>query len=316
MISLSDIKQVAREVGFDACGVARLRPMEAEARELEAWIARGYHAGMDYMTRYIDLRRDPAGLLAGAQSVIVCLMSYKTDRKYAEGIPRIAAYARSGDYHYSIKRRLEALAERLQTLTPESRARCFVDSAPVLEKAWAVEAGLGYIGRNTLLIHPELGSFVLIGTILTTLPLSEYDTPYPENHCGGCHKCVENCPAGALRADGSLVPNGGLDANRCLSYQTIENRQPIPENLLPRLAGRLFGCDSCQDICPHNAAAPIKNHDIFQPIEGIYDQSAEAWLALSNSAFKRRFGHTPLARAGLRKIKQTIEQAIKRAKEG
>ena len=299
---LSDIKSRAHELGFDACGVARRRTMQAEYTALEAWTGSGRHAGMDYLTRYADLRIDPARLFGGTESVIVCLISYKTARPYSPGIPRIASYARSADYHYTVKQKLEQLLAFIREAVPGTEGRCFVDSAPVLEKNWAVEAGLGWMGRNSLLIHPELGSFCFIGIILTTLRPDGYDPPFAKNLCGNCRKCVDACPVGAIGEDGFI------DARRCLSYQTIENRGPVPDELLPGLGDRLFGCDTCQEVCPWNVKPVDREHRIFAPVEGIYEMGAGDWLALGSGAFKRRFGQTPLARAGLKKLKQTLLQ--------
>ena len=305
MECLAFVKEQALSIGFDACGVARCRPMPEPGRALGEWLRTGRHAGMAFMENHTDLRIDPERLAEGTKSVVVCLISYKTDRKYVDGIPQIASYARCRDYHYVVKQKLEQLLDVLKALSPGITGRCFVDSAPVFEKSWAVEAGLGWTGRHSLLIHPELGSCCFIGTILTSFEPEEYDLPFAENHCGTCRRCIDACPTAAIQEGGSI------DARRCCAYQTIENRGPIPDELVPALGARLFGCDTCQDVCPWNAKPTPQNHAVFEPVEGVYDTTGEEWLGMGSGEFKRCFGRTPLARAGLKKIKQTLRQKNK-----
>jgi epoxyqueuosine reductase len=301
-MELAVLKQHAREAGFDACGAAPCRPMPVEMSRVEAWIRQDLHAGMRFMENHPDLRRDPAMLYPGARSVIVCLMRYPADSGYVPGTPRIAAYARFPDYHYIIKERLAELLVRIRQLDPGCDGRAFVDSGPLLEKSWAVEAGLGWQGRHSLLIHPEFGSFCFIGIILTTLQLNTYDVPYAENRCGSCRRCIESCPTGAI------PERGPIDCRRCLSYQTIENRGAIPGEWVPALGDRLFGCDTCQDVCPWNKCTTLSGHSFFRVEEGLYRVTEQEWLTMGTGEFRRRFGHTPLARAGLKKIKQTLSQ--------
>lgn len=296
---LDILKQTAAALGFDACGAARVRALPDEARRLGGWLRAGCHAGMGYLEKYADLRQDPAALVEGARTVVVCLIGYKSGREYPAGIPQIASYARFADYHRTIKPMLAALLDHFG-----GEGRAFVDTGPVLEKRWAVEAGLGWQGRHSLLIHPRLGSRCLIGTIVTPVELDGYDRPFAENRCGNCRRCVERCPTGAIRADGTI------DCRRCLSYQTIENRGPIPEELLPALGERLFGCDTCQQACLWNESAPQAAHPLFQADEGLFSITREAWLAMGSGEFRRRFGHTPLARAGLKKLKTTLSPDI------
>lgn len=304
MITVPDIKERARLLGFDGCGIARCRPLTEEAPRLRSWLDKGNHAGMEYMANHFDMRIDPSLLIEGTRTVIVCFINYKSDFTYPADIPQIAAYARSTDYHYTLKQRLNSLLEYIGTVVPGTQGRAFVDSAPILERSWAVEAGLGWIGHNSLLINKRFGSFILIGTILTNLelPPDAYDKPYTENHCGGCRQCIDHCPTGAIQ------PGGTIDAGRCISYQTIENRKSIPPGLAALTGNRLFGCDTCQQVCPHNVRTDISRHDIFTPIEGITALTATEWQQMGSGEFKRRFGHTPLMRCGLKKFKQTLEQ--------
>lgn len=296
---LATLKQTAAALGFSACGAARVRPLAEEMARLNEWIGAGCHAGMGYMEKYADLRENPAALVEGARTVIVCLVGYHSDRKYPKNTPQVASCARFADYHRTIGEMLATLMDRLG-----SGGRAFVDTGPILEKRWAVEAGLGWQGRNSLLIHPRLGSQCLIGTIVTPLALDAYDPPFTENRCGTCRRCVESCPTGAIRGEGTI------DCRRCLSCQTIENRGPIPEKLLPVLGDRLFGCDTCQQVCPWNEHAPAAAHPLFQEDESIFPITREEWLAMGSGEFRRRFGHTPLVRAGLKKLKTTLMQRL------
>ncbi|MCD8186817.1 MAG: tRNA epoxyqueuosine(34) reductase QueG, partial [Rikenellaceae bacterium] len=290
MCERSVLQAQALALGFDACGVARCRPMHRVTDTLSRWIGMGLHAQLSYLERNRELQEDPSLLLEGAVSVIVCLMSYKTDREPGVRLPRIAAYARGADYHYVLKEKLSALARFLEQSVPGTRSRAFVDSAPIAEKSWAVEAGLGWIGRNSLLIHPQLGSMCFIGILLTTWVPKQYDSPFTENRCGSCENCRKACPSGAVRLDGLI------DARACLSYHTIENRGEIPKHLLPLLGNRLFGCDACQECCPWNRTATLKNHPEFAPLPDLSVLSTEEWLRMGHGEFKSRFRHSPLFR--------------------
>ncbi len=203
------------------------------------------------MENHREKRNDPSLLVENCRSVIVCLA--RCLRAEPEpGIPFIASYARSDDYHYLLRSRLDQLLGTIRTEYPGVDGKVFTDSAPVMERTWAIEAGLGRIGRNGLLIHPRFGSFCLIGGILTDLEADGYDSPLAteEPDCDGCDRCIVSCPTGAIRKGGMI------DSNRCLSYHTIENRGPVPEPLVPKLGDRLFGCDTCQSVCPGNLDLP------------------------------------------------------------
>lgn len=290
----SAIKKEATEIGFDACGIALCRPLREQKEPFECWINNGYNAGMHYMEDNLDKRIDPTLLIKDTRSVIVCLLNYRKDKQQPEEFPRIASYARSVDYHFFMKAMLNRLLDFILALLPETTGRAFVDSAPVMERNWAVEAGLGWIGKNSLLIHPVLGSQVFIGTILLTAELDEYDSPFGSERCGECDMCIRHCPGGAI------IKKGIIDANRCLSYQTIENRLPVPEYLIPALGNRLFGCDTCLDVCPWNIKKEPSGK-IYGTTEELFNLSAQEWLSMGSGEFKRRFGPTPLSRCGLKK---------------
>ncbi len=293
------IKEAARKIGFDAAGIAPVALLSEEAEHVRRWVREGKHAGMDYMERNEEVREDVRRLVPGAHSVIVTLTNYYDPQPQPAGVPRIAMYARGRDYHAVLKERLHALLREIRQQEPEAEGRCFVDSAPLLEHAWARRAGLGWQGKNTLLIRKGLGSFCFIGTIITTTRFDRYDTPFTANHCGTCRRCVDACPTGALQP-------GSLDARRCISYQTIENKEDCPDELL-RLAGeRLFGCDACQTACPWNARLTPHRTADFLPQGDNMELTAADWLAMSPEQFRERFRGSPLERAGLLRLQKII----------
>ena len=250
-LSSSVVKAVAATVGFDACGLAEATTLTPEEFHLDEWIAHGFHADMHYMEQYRDLRTDPRVLHPGARTVISVLLGYKSSRRM-EGPARIAQYAYGEDYHQRVKRMLYQFISSLRTHYPDFEARPCVDTAPISDKLWAARAGLGWIGRNTLLINPTLGSYCYIGELVTISPADLYDKPI-ENRCGNCHACVDACPNKALTH--SSIPL--LNARRCASYHTIENRaETLPPEI--HLSGYAFGCDCCQLVCPYNQAAPTR----------------------------------------------------------
>lgn len=291
------IHQYASTLGFDRCGIARCRPLEERRDQLQQWLDQGHHGGLTYMERNLDKRLDPTLLVEGARSIIVCAISYK--RPPAQGlITRFASYAWGRDYHSVLKEKLRALFAHIQELIPNTTGRLFVDTAPILEKSWAAEAGVGRIGRNSLLIVPGIGSFVVLGLIVTNAEL-EPDPPLsPIDPCGSCRACVEACPVGAIG------PNRTIDASRCIARRTIEAEPDNEEELY----GWIFGCDTCQQVCPHNRHAPVSPHTCFAPTPGLAEMTANDWLQLTDEEFKHRFRDTPLLRCGLQRIQRRIHE--------
>ena len=285
---------------FDAWGVARVEPIEKEIARLQEWISHGHHGEMQYMARNIEMRANPQELLPEARSMIMVLMNYYPREWQPKESPQIAAYAYSNDYHHIVKSKLTSLAEDINKVIPHQYA-VFCDSAPVMERAWAVRAGLGWIGRNGMLVNPEFGTFTFIGTLITTLKL-EPSSPM-ENRCGTCMKCVEACPTKAI------LKNKTIDARRCLSYQTIEKRGEIDEELRELAGNTLYGCDRCQLACPWNRFAYPHNHPELEPIEGIFDID---WASMTRSEFNYQLKFSPMQRAGLKKIKDRYKQIIER----
>ena len=283
---------------FDAWGVARVEPIEEEIARLKEWVGGGFHGEMQYMLRNIELRTNPCELLPDARSMIMVLMNYYPHEWQSENTPRIAAYAYGNDYHHIVKSKLTQIAEEINKVAPHKYA-VFCDSAPVMERAWAVRAGLGWIGRNGMLVNPRLGTFTFIGTLITTLTLKP--TEPMMNRCGWCRKCIEACPTEAI------LENKTIDARRCLSYQTIEKKGDIDIELTDAAENTLYGCDRCQLACPWNRFAKPHNHPELSPIEGIFELD---WTVMSRSEFNRKLKFSPMQRAGLKKIRARYEQII------
>ena len=285
---------------FDAWGVAHIEPIENEISHLQNWLNHNYHGEMQYMARNITMRANPQELLLEAKSMIMVLMNYYPQEWQPNNQPRIASYAYGNDYHHIIKSKLTKIAEEINNVIPHKYA-VFCDSAPVMERTWAVKAGLGWIGRNGMLVNPKLGTFTFIGTLITTLEL-EPNKPI-ENHCGTCKRCIDACPTGAI------LKNKTIDARRCLSYQTIEKRGEIDEELKELAGNTLYGCDRCQIACPWNRFAKPHNHPELMPIEGIFEID---WSTISRSEFNKHLKFSPMQRAGLKKIKSRYKQIIEK----
>ena len=297
MFDVAQIKELAQEVGFDLCGVAQYSKFEQDRHFLEGWIERGCASSLDYLKRNIECRADANRLVEGAKSVIVCGVSYKNS--VSEGYPadhsaKVASYACTTDYHTTIKQMLFDLCKRLKELNPNFSARCFVDSAPIFEKRYAVEAGLGWIGRQSLLVTPQFGTFVLLGEVVMTAECNAYDTPLETVGCGECRRCIDACP-------NSAVIERHIDTSRCISCATIERRG---EGEKCNLNGWIFGCDECQSICPYNRKAPLSTNPRFAPLFNPVEMTSEDWLALSEEEFSEKFGSTPMKRAGLERLKE------------
>lgn len=286
------VKAAAESLGFVACGIAPLEPSR-HAEALDAWLARGYGGTMRYLHRQAARRKNPGRIVPDARCVVVVLENYLPRTPAGPGV-KIARYARGRDYHDVTLARLEVLAEALRKEGARV-ARPWIDAGPVPERELAQRAGLGWIGKNTMLIRPETGSWVFIGTIFTDLDLAA-DTPFHLDRCGSCTRCLDACPTQAF-----MEPRV-LDATRCISYLTIEQKGPIPEELAPRLEGWAFGCDICNEVCPWNErfAEPTRVA-AFEPDQGGEPDTADPGYfdRMTEDEFAGRFGHTPLERPGL-----------------
>lgn len=298
------IKVRARELGFIACGITHPGP-SAYADRLDEWLAKGYAGTMRYLHRQARRRKDPRLIAPQARSVVVVLDNYYTpDEETDRRPPRIAKYARGKDYHSVTQRRLRQLAEFLRAQGAEL-SRTYADAGPVPERELAQRAGLGWIGKNTMLINPGAGSFFFIGSVFTDLVL-EPDAPYELEHCGSCTRCLDACPTGAL-----LEPRL-LDATRCISYLTIEQKGPIPDPLAARFEGYAFGCDICNDVCPWNQrfARPTSVTE-FQPRRQPVEIGPTFFQDMTEQEFTERFGDTPFERPGLEGMRRNFRAAFR-----
>ncbi len=287
LLSAERVKAAAQTAGFDACGIAAAAPLHEEEWGFDTWLANGYQADMHYMEEHRDMRSDPRILVAGARSVISLVVGYKPSR-LMEGTARIAQYAYGEDYHTRLKHMLYHLIGLLREHYPDFEARPCVDTAPISDKQWAARAGVGWIGRNTLLVNPVVGSYCYVGELVTPSPADHYDTPLADG-CGNCRACVDACPNHALtQKPGTGIPL--LDARRCASYHTIENRaERLPETL--HRSGYAFGCDCCQVVCPVNRTAAVRytlTDERKSQLESLADADA--------TTFKRITKHTALNR--------------------
>lgn len=294
------IKAKALELGFGACGITRSGMLENDSVHLRDWLEAGNHGSMAYMANHFEKRVNPSLLVEGAKSVISVLLNYYTEQKQEDpDAPIISKYAFGKDYHYVLKERLFKLLEYIQTDLSPCQGRVFVDSAPLLEKALAKEAGLGWIGKHTILINPGMGSFVFIGELIIDLELT-YDDPFGNNLCGSCSRCMDSCPTGAI-----IAPLH-LDARRCISYLTIETKEPIPEPLTHELTNRLVGCDICQQVCPWNKRATQQNLEEFRPKKELLSMTREEWMNLEKPKYKELFKGTAVERAGYSRLRNTL----------
>lgn len=293
------IKELAKELGFDHCGIAKAEQLDDDARRLEAWLNKGMHGNMQYMENHFDKRIDPRKLVDGARSVITLLFNYFPSEQQRADAPRISKYAYGQDYHEVIRARLKTMLLRMQERIGPVQGRGFVDSAPVLERAWATRSGLGWVGKNGNLIHKQAGSFFFIATLITDIEL-EYDGPVAD-YCGSCTRCLDACPTQAL------VAPGVVDGSKCISYFTIElKEQLIPDKMKGQFDNWMFGCDTCQDVCPWNRFSKANREAAFTPLPAILNFSTRDWEELTEEAFKNIFRHSPLKRSKFEGIRRNI----------
>jgi epoxyqueuosine reductase len=287
------IKNQALSLGFESCGIARAtRIPESEIAHFHSWLDNKRHAGMEYMTKHSEKRYDPRLLVEGCRSLIVVALNYEPKERQNSEAPRIAKFAYGQDYHKLIRTKLRLLLQKINGQESNIHGRAFTDSAPIAERYWATQAGLGWIGKSHHLIIPGKGSAFLIGELLVDIDLV-YDTPMP-NHCGNCRRCLDACPTKAI--DETL----GIDANICLSYLTIEKRGPFnpKEASLISKNYNLFGCDSCQDACPWNRFSSKNDCPELQPKKDFLETKREDFKKMSEVEFKNLFAGTCLERTG------------------
>jgi epoxyqueuosine reductase len=295
------IRTEAQRLGFEFVGFARAQRLDEEARRLETWLKQGAHGKMGYMENHFDLRIDPTKLVPGATTVICLTFNYHNETLQSDPeAPKISQYAYGQDYHTVIKEKLRELLQFIQDEIGSVDGRCFVDSAPVMEREWAQRAGLGWNGRNTLTIHPKKGSLFFLAEIICDLPLL-YDDPI-RDHCGTCRRCIDACPTEAIAPEGYW-----LDATKCISYLTIELRDEIPAAFKGKIDNWMFGCDVCQDVCPWNRFSQQNTEPAFQPHPELLGLTKRDWLELTEETFSRIFKKSAVKRAKFTGLKRNIQ---------
>ena len=288
------IKAEAQRLGFDVCGIAKAEAVAPEVTAMyNSWINQKKHATMQYLERNCEKRFNPTLLVEGCKSIISVAMNYAPQR----AIEGIANYAQGKDYHKVVKDRLFLLLQSINNIC-KTQGRAFCDSAPVLERYWAVKAGIGYTGRNRQLIIPGKGSNFFLGELLLDIELC-YDTPMEHNFCGNCRKCIDACPGKALSEE-------GLDARKCLSYLTIEYHGELPENIGEKMGFCFYGCDRCQAVCPHNRFATPNSIQELQPAEALLQMTKEKWRTLTKPEYKALFKHSAVERCGYEQLMRNI----------
>jgi len=293
------IKQEAQRLGFLQCGISKAGFLEEEAPRLEKWLNANMHGEMGYMANNFDKRLDPTKLVDGAKSVITVLLNYFPEETQRDPtVPKISKYAYGKDYHHVIKGKLKELVEFINTEIGEVGGRAFVDSAPVMDKAWAAKSGLGWIGKNTNLIHPKNGSFFFIGELILDIELQP-DQPI-RDHCGTCTACIDACPTEAI------VAPYVVDGSKCISYFTIELKDAIPTSMKGQFDDWAFGCDVCQDVCPWNRFSKPNSEPQFNPHPEMLDMTKKDWEELTEDVFKKVFQKSAVKRTKFEGLKRNI----------
>lgn len=294
------IKAEAQRLGFSFVGISRAEFMEEEARRLEAWLNQGFHGEMAYMANHFDLRTDPTRLFPGAKSVVSLAFNYFPKKSQEDPTaPRLARYAYGKDYHQVLRDKLRALLDFIQTHIGDVQGRGFTDSAPILERDWARRSGLGWVGKNTLLIHPKAGSYFFLAELVLDLPL-EPDAPL-RDYCGTCRRCIEACPTNAIAPSGYV-----MDGSRCISYLTIELKGDIPVLFQDKMANWMFGCDICQEVCPWNRFATPHREPAFEPHPQLLAMSARDWEEITEEVFRAVFKGSAVKRTKFSGLKRNI----------
>lgn len=285
----SFIKSEAKRLGFMSCGISKAGFLEEEAPRLEKWLNESRHGQMQYMENHFDKRLDPTLLVDGAKSVISLLLNYYPETIQQEGSYKISKYAYGRDYHFVIKEKLKELLYSIQENIGEVGGRAFVDSAPVLDKAWAAKSGLGWIGKNSNLVTKQVGSFFFIAELVVDIDL-EYDT-VTTDHCGSCTACIDACPTQAI------VDPFVVDGSKCISYFTIELKENIPEEMKGSFNDWAFGCDVCQDVCPWNRFSKPHKEPLFNPNAELLSMTKKDWEEITEDTFRAVFKDSPVKRA-------------------
>ena len=294
------IKNEARRLGFDACGISKATFLEAEAPRLEAWLQNSFHGEMRYMENHFDKRLDPRLLVPGAKSVISLLYNYYPEAIQNESSYQISKYAYGEDYHLVIKKKLNEMVDSMQQIMGKFNARVFTDSAPIMERTWAQKSGLGWLGKNSLLINKSRGSFFFLAEIILDMELI-YDSPFKSDHCGTCTQCIDACPTEAI------LPNNTVDGSKCISYFTIELKEEIPTQYKESFNDWAFGCDICQDVCPWNRFSLPHKEEKFLPDERLLQFEKDDWEEITEDVFKEIFKRSAVKRTKFSGFKRNID---------
>ena len=293
------IKDTAKKLGFQSCGIAKARFLAEEEARLSQWLSQKKQGEMAYMENHFDMRLDPRKLVDGAKSVISLSYNYFTNAKQSDpNAPKISKYAYGEDYHFVVKNKLKSLLAIIQTEIGNVNARVFVDSAPIMEKAWAQQSGLGWIGKNANLINQQNGSFFFLAEIIIDIDLS-YDAPVTD-HCGTCTKCIDACPTEAI------VAPYVVDGSKCISYFTIELKNEFPKEVKGKFDNWMFGCDICQDVCPWNKFAKPHQEKLFEPSTALLSMNKKEWEEITVDTFQVLFKNSAVKRTKFEGLKRNI----------
>lgn len=293
------IKTEAKRIGFLSCGIAKADFLEEEAPRLEAWLTKNMHGEMGYMENHFDKRLDPTKLVEGSKSVVSLLLNYYPKEVQKQNTFKVSKYAYGTDYHFVIKDKLKSLMNFIQEEIGEVNGRVFVDSAPVLDKAWAAKSGLGWMGKHSNLLTKEVGSFYFIAELIIDLEL-EYDTPTTD-HCGTCSACMDACPTQAI------VEPYVVDGSKCISYFTIELKNEIPNEFQGQFDDWMFGCDVCQDVCPWNRFSKSHQEPLFNPHPKLLSNDKKEWQELTSNVFEEIFAKSAVKRTKFSGLKRNID---------
>ena len=297
------IKSLASALGFSYCGISKAEFLKEEAPQLEEWLKRGYHGKMSYMENHFDKRLDPTLLVPGAKSVISLIYNYYPQKNLETDNLKIAKYAYGEDYHFVVKDKLKDFLQRIQDEVGEVQGRAFVDSGPVMERSWARKSGIGWIGKNSLLLNKSMGSFFFLAELILDLEL-EYDGP-AKDYCGTCTACMDACPTDAIPQPYVV------DGSKCISYFTIELKEEIPSSVQGKFNNWIFGCDICQDVCPWNSFSKPHQESRFNPHEDLANMKEHDWQEVTDEIFQKLFKKSAVKRTKLEGLKRNIQFVTK-----
>jgi len=300
------IKTEAKRLGFLDCGISKSGFLEEEAPKLENWLKNGYHGEMKYMENHFDKRLDPTKLVEGSKSVISLSYNYFPEKQQIKDTYKIAKYAYGQDYHHVIKTKLKELTHFIEAEIGAVSGRAFVDSAPVIERAWARKSGIAWEGKHSLMIKKQQGSFFFLSELILDLDLA-YDTP-TTNHCGTCTKCIDACPTEAI------LPNSTINGSKCISFLTIELKDNLPASFKGKMEDWMFGCDICQDVCPWNRFSKPHQEPLFNPKPELLDMTKKDWEEITQEVFSKVFQKSAVKRtkfSGLTRNINFLKQSVK-----